>query len=192
MPAKAPKPSIAVPAPAPAPAPPRYEQDKRSALLALGQDRGSALSPSEVGYYMDVLQGRLKQLSGKNFGVARRGDLIVLVASEAFEADSAQLDAATRRNLMLLAKVLVEYRKTTVAVRVGGDDSSAKDGNVPLANERGLALADYLAKAGVTDKRIVVAGMVANRPATAKAGPGKHARIELLLEPILLRTAGER
>ena len=191
VPAPAPKPQ---PKPLPTPSLPepavnRFEQDKSSARQALAQDNRSALAGSEVGYYMDVLQGRLKQVADKTVGVGRRRDLIVLLVPDGFAPGSAQLSAGARASVTRLIAVLAEYRKTTVSVRVSGGDAGAKSDSPLLADQRGLAVADYLANAGVAEKRIVVA---AGHPAAAKSGADKRLRIELQLEPIVMPAASDK
>ena len=171
-----------------------YEQDKNRIKLALAKNSRNSLASSEVGYYMDVLQGRLKQVAGKSIGVGRQGDRIVLDLSGrlAFESGSAQITPDIREILTPLSKVLVEYWKTLVSVQVRADDSDAQAINPPLAEQRALAVAHYLAEAGVADKRIVIAGSGLNRPPAANVSPENRAHVELRFEPIVRAAGGER
>jgi outer membrane protein OmpA-like peptidoglycan-associated protein len=157
--------------------PPSYEQEKSRTKSALATNIGESLAASDVGYYMDVLQGRLKQVSGKNIGIVRQGDRIVLNLSgrSGFDAGSTQINAGIRDTLGPVTKVLVEYRKTLVSVQTHADGVGAPAVNPQLAEQRAQALARYLADAGVSDKRIVAAG----------AGAETRARIELQLEPVV-------
>lgn len=178
-----PTPSVTVLEPEPMP----YAQDANNAKQQLAKNERDSLALLEVGYYMDVLHGRLKQHAGKNLGVGRQGQFIVLVLTGdiGFQPGDAQLSAGMRDSLAKLATVLVEYRKTTVTVRVRGDDPGATLSNPQLAGQRRRAVADFLVAAGVNDKRIVVARAAPTRAPAAKARGSVALRIELQLEPIL-------
>lgn len=179
-PAHAPKPA-AVAAPAR-----RVEPEKSSPPPLPAYSSRDALSPAEVGYYMDVLQGRLKQVPGGKLGIARRRNVIALVLPDAFDADSARLNANAHAVFVQLARVLVEYRKTTVTVRVSGDDSKTAPGTAALASLRGTAVADELRLDGVGSHRLIAAMAPASVAVKGKAAPAKRARLELLLAPIVL------
>jgi outer membrane protein OmpA-like peptidoglycan-associated protein len=194
-PAKPPRSVPAAPAADIAALDPRsYEQDKNRIKLALAKNSRNSLASSEVGYYMDVLQARLKQVAGKSIGVGRQGDRVVLDLSGrlAFESGSAQITPGIREILMPLTKVLVEYRKTLVSVQVRADDSGVPAINPQVAELRVLAVAHYLAEAGVAGKRIVIARSGLNRPPAANVSPENRTRMELQLEPIVRAGGGER
>lgn len=171
----------------PEPNPRGYGQDARDARQALVGSSRDSLPPAEVGYYMDVLHGRLKPLASGNIGVGRQRNLIVIVltGNAGFEPGSSIPNAGMRQTLARLAPVLLEYRKTTVSVRLRGDDTGAKSGNPQLAGERRLAVADALNDAGITNKRIVVAGPPARPAPPAKSSPASALHVELQLEPIV-------
>ena len=154
-----------------------YEQDKNRIKQALAINSGDSLAPADVGYYMDVLQGRLKQVTGKSIGIGRQGDRIVLdlTSRMAFGPGSTQLSPGNHAILAPLSKVLVEYRMTLVSVRVRADDSVTHAIDPHLSEQRAQAIANDLAEAGVGLKRIVIAGV----------GAESRVRVELLLEPIV-------
>lgn len=180
-----PTPSVTVLDPEPTP----YEQDAQAAKQQLAKNERDSLALREVGYYMDVLHGRLKQLAGKNVGVGRQGQFIALVLTGdlGFQPGGAQLSAGMRDSLAKLAKVLVEYRKTTVTVRMRGDDAGATLSNPQLAGQRRRAVADFLVASGVSEQRVVVARAAPTRAPAAKARGSVALRVELQLEPILRR-----
>lgn len=159
-----------------------YEQDKNRIKQALANDNRDALEPADVGYYMDVLQGRLKQVASKNIGIGRQGDRIVLDLSGGvtFESGSAQVSAGNLELLTALSKVLVEYRVTLVSVHISAVDPGTHAINPGLSEQRALAIAHGLAEAGVAIKRIVVVG----------AGSENRVRVELQLEPIVHAAGG--
>jgi outer membrane protein OmpA-like peptidoglycan-associated protein len=163
------------------------EQDKSRIKQELASNSRDSLAPADVGYYMDVLNGRLKQVATDNFTVARQGDRLVLDLSERtnFEPGSTQVTPVTRAALAPISKALVEYRMTLLSLRVRGDDSSAKVGSSRPAEQRALAVARYLTGSGVASKRIVIIGANPDRAPTADAESGDSARIELQIEPIV-------
>lgn len=175
------------------PVPHPYAADAAGARQALAKNTRDTLPPAEVGYYMDVLHGRLKQLTGSSIGVGRQVNIIVIVLTGAgFEQGSSQFNPALRDTLARLSTVFVEYRKTTIAVRVRGDDSGAQGSNPQLAEQRRIAVADFLAAAGVSDKRIVIAGAAPSRAPAARARAANPLRVELRLEPIVPAADGAR
>lgn len=172
---------------------PRNErQDANRIKLALAKNSRDSLESAEVGYYMDVLQGRLKQIAGRDFGVGRQGDYVVLdmAFQSAFEKGSAQLDASIRDALIPLSKVLVEYRMTLVSVQIRADDTGAQPIRTGLAERRAQALAHALVEAGVAGKRVVIAGLYTSGQAETNSTEGRL-RVEMRLEPIVRVSANE-
>lgn len=201
-----PKPPARAPVPAVAPAPPavaisgvvlvapaNHEQEKNKIKLLLSKSSRDSLPVSEVGYYMDVLQGRVKQKIGKTkgIGMARSDDRIVIImrGSSGFETGNAQISPGIRQFLAPLSKVLVEYRMTLVSIRIRADNSGLN--NLQLTEQRSQAVARYLMEGGVSKKRMVVVGV--GKPGVAPVNPASvnHARIELQLEPIVRSAAGQ-
>ncbi len=191
-----PKPTPSAPASTPAPtvisgvvlvAPANHEQEKNKIKLLLSKTSRDSLPASEVGYYMDVLQGRVKQKIGKNpgIGIARSNDRLVIVmrGSSGFEAGNAQISPGIRQFLAPLSKVLVEYRMTLVSIRIRSDNSDSN--NLQLTEQRSQAVARFLMDAGVSKKRMVVVGAGKNGVAPANPASVNNARIELQLEPIV-------
>lgn len=164
-----------------------YEQGKNRIKLALAKNAHDSLAPSEVGYYMDVLQGSLKQVAGKSVTIGRQGDSIVLDLSFnlSFESASAQINPAVREILMPLSKVLMEYRMTLVSVHACADDSGEQTINPRLAELRALTVAHYLASVGVVEKRIVIAAPDLDRAPATTANPENRTHVELHLEPVV-------
>jgi outer membrane protein OmpA-like peptidoglycan-associated protein len=146
----------------------------------------NALGPTDVGYYMDILQGRLTQSIGKDGRIERRGDSILLLLPMGFDIDSPQLNPVGRQKLRALTGILVEYRLTVVSVQIRGVDSDAHAANSLLANDRAGVLSKYLADAGIAGKRIATAGEGSRLPEMAGAGDQPDGiRVELQLSPIV-------
>jgi outer membrane protein OmpA-like peptidoglycan-associated protein len=154
------------------------ERDRARIRAALGKADADALAAADVGYYLDVLLGRLRQGVGARGRVVRRGDALVLDLSSPvrFVPGGAQLGPGSDTSLAPLARLLGEYEHLLVAVRVRPDGATAEDAS--LAQQRAVTLAKALAAAGIERKRIVVFGTA---PGRAAGG----ARVEVLLEPVV-------
>jgi outer membrane protein OmpA-like peptidoglycan-associated protein len=157
-----------------------------SVRRTLGSSGRNALGPTDVGYYMDVLQGRLTQEIGKDGRIERRGDSIVLLLPTGFDIDSSQLNPAGRQIMRALTGILVEYRLTVVSVQIRGVESDAHGANLPLASDRAEAFSKYLAEAGIAGKRIATAGEGSRLPPIPGVGDRPDGiRVELQLSPIV-------
>jgi outer membrane protein OmpA-like peptidoglycan-associated protein len=187
---------VAAPAAAPSPRitrtePENYEQEKIRIKRALAGNERDSLAASEVGYYMDVLFGRLKQI-GRGAAVTRQRDSIVVQLSvrSGFQPDGVELAPSLRNALSPFAKALLEYRKTLTSVRVRVDGS----GNSRLADQRASAVARELAELGIAGRRILVAGAGAGAGARAPAtrvNLENIARVELRIEPVVRSDPGK-
>jgi outer membrane protein OmpA-like peptidoglycan-associated protein len=159
-----------VPAAATPPSKPRAEKKPVNATA----EKNTALPAREVGYYLDVLQGRLQQRLDPGVIVGRERGSIVLDFSRrfTFAADSTQLDEIERTVLLPLAKVLGEYRAALVSVRVSADSDAMAARK--LAQQRATAVARALTDAGVAAARIVAV-------VPSAAAHGADARVEIVL-----------
>ena len=186
-------PPVAPPVVAPAPPGRNYAQEKAARKLQLAAaDPRNAIAPSEVGYYLDVLVGRLKQALGTDTGVARHGEhvVVVLPANVGFPVGASALPPAMRAKLGPLARALLEYRRVLVSVQVRADASVIGASNPRLAEQRAQVIAAYLGGAGIDPRRILLAPAGPSRPAANRPGAGGRSRIEIQLEPI--RRTGPR
>jgi outer membrane protein OmpA-like peptidoglycan-associated protein len=162
-------------------------------LAARRSPPGSAhemLAASDVGYYMDVLQGRLTQLLGSEARIERRGeDIVVTIAyATGFELGKAKLSSAGRAQLKPLAATLTTFHSTLLSIRVRGEEpDSAVTGGV-LGTQRTAAVARCLSEGGIAGRRIVTGGGALNRLPVADLVPGS-VRLELGLTPITAASA---
>jgi outer membrane protein OmpA-like peptidoglycan-associated protein len=109
---------------------------------------------SQVGYYFDTLQGRLRQLVDPAIVVTHTdGHITVDVTRRVhFESDDAALPAVECNALTPIAKALVEYRMTRIVADVsatGIDDAALKS-----AKTRAAAITQCLAGAGIASRRL--------------------------------------
>ena len=166
-----------------------FEEGKRRIKTALAKDSAAALPPDDVGYYLDVMQGRLKQFASTQPGlvVGRQDNDVILDLSSRldFDAGSARITPGIRQMLTPIAKALAEYRMLLVIVNASAADPGDGAADIRLVEQRSLAVARYLAGAGVAPSRIVVAGSPAARP--PETGPLRETRtrLEIHLEPIV-------
>ena len=154
---------------------------------ALARNPQDSLAPTEVGYYLDVLLGRIKQSLGREIGAVRQNQklLIVLPARAGFAVGSVDVGPELKQSISALAHALVEYRRVLVVVRVRPDQSVIGASNPRLTEQRAEAIAQALADAGISPQRIAVAPATLSRPAVAKPGIVPRARIQFELEPIV-------
>lgn len=182
-----PRPAVKPPVAAPAAPtvtviePGNYDQDRARIKQNLARSERDSLPPTDIGYTMDVLQGRLRQVIGRALAVVRQGDRLVVDLSDqvAFTPGAVQIDPAGRQILDPLCRVLVEYRMTLVSISVRSEIVR----NDP--DPRALSLARFLIGAGVPSKRIVVLSPGASHLPVGSTVPGGRVRIELQIEPIV-------
>ena len=145
-----------------------------------------AIPAAEAGYYLDVMQGRLKQAAGADGTISRFDNRIVVATNANFDPASARLQIDAERNVGLaaVAKTLVEYRSTRVAVRVRSVDGAADASDAASAQACTQALTRYLQGAGVAAEQLSDAD--ATRGSTpARTLAVKSARVELSIEPVV-------
>jgi len=183
-PPASPAPTPVEPAPAPAASQARirvaksqqFEQDKTRLKRSLARTSRDALAPREVGYYLDILQGRIRQVMGPGIVLGRGYDRIVLDLSNLVSFDNAGsgLDKEDRQSLSLLVPVLREYAKTLISIKVRASDRGSAA--AALARTQAGAVARFLSDSGLPAKRILVSEMT---PQDA------NVRVEMQLEPIV-------
>ncbi|MEO8671159.1 MAG: OmpA family protein [Tahibacter sp.] len=166
-----------------------FDEGKRRITTALAKDPASALPAPDVGYYLDVLQGRLKQIANTQPGlvVGRQDSEVILDLSARLDFDpgSARITPNMGKMLTPIAKALTEYRMLLVVVKASASDPGDGAADSRLVEQRGLGVAQYLAGAGVALSRIVVAGASSARPAETGTLRETRTQLEIHLEPIV-------
>lgn len=163
-----------------------FEQDKLRVKRKLAKDSRNVLEPGAVGYYLDVLQGRLKQISAEGTVVGGGFDRIVLDLSQRvnFVSGKSTIEQGGCNRLAPLARIFREYRKTLISVRVSAADDAAAA--LHLAQTRARAVAACFTAAGISAKRIVVVGLPATAP-KSKSRSQARVHVEVQIEPIVRR-----
>lgn len=149
-------PSAPKPKPKPKPAQKPETKETESAAAA-----GEGIEPANVGYYVDTLYGRLRQLRDTDLTIDRQDNDITLDVTHGFPAagNGCAMFAS-------VATALVEYRMTRVAVdvvAVTNDDEGRR-----AAKATTDAIAACLIEAGVASRRITTSAVsgVSHAPAT--------------------------
>ena len=152
-------PSAPKPKPKPKPALPPKPETKESEAAPASLD---GIESSKVGYYFDTLQGRLRQLAGQDIVVNRQEDHITLDVTRRVSSDNdgPSTTAGQCAALAPIAKALVEYRMTRVAVDVSGETND--DAGRRSAKSRSESIAQCLADAGVATRRIASNGVASS------------------------------
>jgi len=197
----APKPSATTPAAAakPAPkaaadvpvlAPATADKDQARIVATLSRSNRDSLRKDEVGYYMDVLQGRLKQVNGNELTIVRHADRIAIGLNGRFEQSKARLQPGEelRGVLNAIAKVLVEYDKTFVSVRPAAPTIDSDPG---VARQGAIAVARYLERAGLMARHVAVVSGGGKYRGSAATGDAQIG-IELEIVPVERAETGKR
>lgn len=163
---------------------------KREDALTRHMD-SDALTPNNVGYYMEVEEADLRrQLSaGAHIKIAKKdANIMIGPIGRAFSSGSSQLGGKLRTALDTIAPVLMEFSKTLVIIHAYTDESGPTEYNQALSIRRATAVAHYLLKAGVSSSRLLAVGhgetgkAVSNGTAKDRA---KNRRILIELAPLV-------
>jgi outer membrane protein OmpA-like peptidoglycan-associated protein len=136
------------------PAPPKPETKDTDVTPAPAAPAADGIDRTQVGYYFDTLQGRLRQVADPAVVVTRSDGHITVDISRhiTFGGDDAPLPAAQCALLSPIAKALVEYKMTRIVADVGatGTDEPA----LRSAKARAAAITKCLADEGVAARRL--------------------------------------
>ena len=167
------------------------------ALLGSRKDRDTALkyaaicgiAGAGVGYYMDTQEAKLRQeLEGTGVRVQRDGDQIKLVMPGNITFDSGKADIRDSFYSVLgsVAKVIAEFKDTTLVISGHTDNTGSDELNRDLSQRRAQSVQSYLKSQGVSGVRLSARGYGSSMPvADNKTDAGKSAnrRVELDLVP---------
>lgn len=163
------------------------ERREQALLKRIGAD---ALTPDDVGYYMEVqeaeLRRRLSDATTPRIAKQGRGIVIGPIA-RAFSSNSSLVGAQLRGTLDAVAPVIREFAKTLVIVHAYTDRSGPARYNRKLSMRRALAVARYLEKTGVSGARILAVGhgeAGGDVPDQSAKGRAADRRITIELDPL--------
>lgn len=167
------KPDATPAAPKPKPKPLKPATPKPDPTKEVAAPDG--IERSQVGYYFDTLQGRLRQLAQAGFVVNRNDGHISVDMTSRLQFDNGEthLAAASCAGLAPIAKALTEYRMTIAIAEIGaaGGDAVA----LKTARARADSVAKCIVDAGIDARRIESRGVTSS---------GSQAAV-LRIEPIV-------
>ncbi len=155
---------------------------------AIGAGVGAATGIG-IGVYQDRQQAKLRErLSASGVSVTRVGDSIQLnmPSDITFDSASSEIKPGFYETLNVVALVLNEFNKTTVAVAGHADARGDEDYNLNLSQNRALSVANYLAAQGVQPPRLDAIGYGESRPIadnSVASGQALNRRVELVIVP---------
>jgi outer membrane protein OmpA-like peptidoglycan-associated protein len=138
-----------------------------------------------IGYYMDQQEMQLRQqLEGTGVRVERVGDDIRLImpGNITFATDSARVDPSFYSVLDSVARVLIKFEKSQVAVEGYTDSTGSFEYNQQLSERRATSVARYLNSVGVSHLRLDARGLGERYPIAnndTEAGRAMNRRVEI-------------
>jgi outer membrane protein OmpA-like peptidoglycan-associated protein len=142
-----------------------------------------------VGYYMDTQEAKLRQeLEGTGVRVQREGDTIKLVMPGNITFDSGKADIRDSFYPVLnsVAKVIAEFKDTTLAISGHTDSTGSAQLNQELSQRRAQSVQAYLKSQKVSGTRLSARGYGSSMPVAdnnTDAGRSANRRVELDLVP---------
>lgn len=159
-------------------------QNARLAGAAVGAAVGGG-----VGNYMDKQEATLREkLKSSGVSVTRQGNQIVLnmPGNVTFETGKAAINPGFNNVLVSVADVIKEYKNTNVEISGHTDNRGNQQANQILSEQRAQAVAAFMRKSGVADKRLKAVGYGPNQPVADNGTPDGQAanrRVEIFLTP---------
>jgi flagellar motor protein MotB len=135
---------------------------------------GRAIPADEVGYYVDILEARLRQYRGVGMSIVRDEQRLTVQLS-----DPRLFDGGTT--------LLTEYDRTLISVHVHVPSSAAAAADQRLSEQRAMALALQFVNRGVAIGRVLAVGyggLATDAPKTAAEEQAGIGRIVLWLDPV--------
>ena len=160
------------------------ELETQRVAAALGRSRHESIAAPDVGYYLDVLQGRLQQAVGEHVDVRRDGQAVSLeiLGRVMSDTDGSRLDSVTQDILTKFGRVLVEYHATVVNVRVL--DANAKDIDPVSVAPTAVAVVRRLVQEGAAATHLLLVARDSTRAGKSQPAASTDICIALKIQPI--------
>jgi outer membrane protein OmpA-like peptidoglycan-associated protein len=177
------------PAPAPRPAPPPVQPQSPAPVPVQPPKPATAgpLTPANVEHYMDGLERGLRGLlRAQNIRVARRGDALHVVLSDARLFSGGSLTPEGTSLIGLIARAIRYYDHTAALVNGYADNADPAPKSLAASQTRAKLVSDALAAAGVAAGRLGVKGLGDADPLIPYKEPTpepRNRRIEIDITP---------
>lgn len=164
------------------------ENAQRNAVL-IGAGIG-ALTGGAIGGYMDRQEAALRaELEATGVGIRRQGNELFLVmpSNITFRTGSATIEPGFTRTLGSVATVLQRYNQSLIDVYGHTDNVGTDSSNQQLSEQRARSVANFLARQGVRQDRMIVSGFGESRPIASNASPQgreQNRRVEIRIVPL--------
>lgn len=152
---------------------------------------GRAIDASELGYFMDVHEARLRQAVVNSPIELRRNDariVLVIPGDAGFATGSSTFGPDVAEPLAAVAAVLSEFDRTLVTVNGHTDNSGTPSFNQQLSQQRALAVARFFQQHDIGAERLVALGHGEKQPLAdneSVEGRAANRRTEIFIEPIV-------
>jgi len=103
-----------------------------------------------------------------------------------FDSDSAAIQPSVQGDLRAVARNLIEYPDSTVAVIGHTDDTGSAEYNQGLSERRAEAVAGVLVQQGVAPARVRASGLGETQPVASNSTPEgrqQNRRVEVIIRP---------
>ncbi|RYZ58537.1 MAG: glycine zipper 2TM domain-containing protein [Proteobacteria bacterium] len=163
-------------------------KNTRQNARLIGAAAGAAAGAG-IGNYMDKQEATLREkLKSSGVSVTRQGDQIILnmPGNVTFETGKAAINPGFNNVLVSVADVIKEYKDTNVEISGHTDNRGNQQANQILSEQRAQAVAAFMRKSGVADKRLKAVGYGPNQPVADNSTPDGQAanrRVEIFLTP---------
>ncbi|WP_075185911.1 OmpA family protein [Teredinibacter haidensis] len=143
-----------------------------------------------IGYYMDRQETKLREeLQGSGVQVRREGNTIHLVmpGNITFETSRYEIKSEFYSVLNSVAKVLAEFKETSIKVSGHTDSTGSMALNQTLSEQRADSVRQYLIQRDVAGGRVHAYGYGPRYPVesnSSASGRQQNRRVELKLEPL--------
>jgi len=147
---------------------------------------GGAAIGGGVGYYFDQQEAALREeLLNSGVQVKRVGEnelQLIMAHGIGFDTGSYELSGSIFLTLNGVAKILNEYRKSSLRISGHTDSVGSSESNLTLSERRAEAVGDYLIRQNVKSGRLSTTGYGERRPIATNdtaAGRAANRRVEI-------------
>jgi len=164
------------------------DDEDRVRNAALGTAAG-AMAGGMVGAMLDAQAEDLRSsLANDGIIVENTGEFlrVTMPGGLLFDSDSAAIQPSVQGDLRAVARNLIEYPDSTVAVVGHTDDTGSAEYNQGLSERRAEAVAGVLVQQGVAPARVRASGLGETQPVASNSTPEgrqQNRRVEVIIRP---------